>query len=498
MVTDEQVKLLMRNLRAGNTLAVAGAKAGMCERTARKWSRLGRLPGEVRADRTPPTRPDVFAEVWAEVREMLAVNPGLQAKTVFQELQRRYPGRFADGQLRTLQRRVKVWRATEGPPREVFFPQEHQPGVRGESDFCHLTKLSVTIQGRPFAHLLYHFVLPYANWETGRICYSESFESLCEGLEEALFRLGGVPEKHRTDRLSAAVQPPDSPEKFTRQYQALLSHYKLEGERIQAGQPQENGDVEQRHHRLRQALDQALMLRGSRDFASREEYADFLSRLFDQLNAGRKKRLAEELAQLRPLPPRRLGAMKRQEMRVGPSSTLRIQHNVYSVHSRLIGEKVEVRIFADRLEIWYAQRKVESLPRLRGEGGRHIDYRHIIDWLVRKPGAFAGYHYRDELFPSSHFRMAYDALKAARLERADREYVRILHLAAHETESGVEDALRILMARDQLPTAAAVEELVRSGRQLPPPTEVVVEPVDLASYDELFEYGDFECHEVLA
>jgi hypothetical protein len=94
--------------------------------------------------------------------------------------------------------------------------------------------------------------------------------------------------------------------------------------------------------------------------------------------------------------------------------------------------------------------------------------------------------------------MAYDALKASRPEGADREYVRILHLAAHETESGVEDALRILMAREQAPTAEAVEELVRSGRRLPPPTEVVVEPVDLASYDELFEYGDFECHEVLA
>jgi hypothetical protein len=429
---------------------------------------------------------------------MLAINPGLQAKTVFQELQRRYPGRFDDGQLRTFQRRVKIWRATEGPGREVFFPQEHEPGVRCESDFCYLSKLGVTIQGQPFAHMLYHFVLPYSNWETGRICYSENFESLCEGLEAALFTLGGIPERHRTDRLSAAVQPPDNLETFTRQYEALMAHYGLEAERIQTGRPNENGDVEQGHHQLRRALDQSLMLRGSRDFASLEEYADFLSRMFEQLNAGRKKRFQEELVRLRDLPASRLGAMKRQEMRVGPSSTLRIQHNVYSVHSRLIGEKVEVRIFADRIEIWYAQRKVESLRRLRGEYGRRIDYRHIIDWLVRKPGAFAGYHYRDELFPSSHFRMAYDALKAARPERADREYLGLLHLAAHETESGVEDALRILMAGEQVPTAEAVEALVRAGRRLPPPTEVLVEPVDLAGYDELFEYGDFECREVLA
>jgi transposase InsO family protein len=493
MVTDEQVRRLMKLVRAGKTLAVAAAKSGMCERTAGKWRRLEGLPSEAHVEHTWRTREDAFSEVWPEVREHLAANPGLQAKTLFADLQRRYPGRFADGQLRTLQRRVKVWRATEGPGREVFFPQEHQPGVRGESDFCHLTKLAVTIQGRPFVHLLYHFVLPYSNWETGRICFSESFESLSEGLEEALFALGGVPERHRTDRLSAAVQPPDNPEEFTRQYQALLAHYGLRGEKIQVGRPQENGDIEQRHHRLRQALDQALMLRGSRDFASREEYGKFLGALFAQLNAGRTKRFQEEQARLRPLPASRLGAMKRQELKVGPSSTLRVQHNVYSVHSRLIGEKVEVRIFSDRLEVWYAQRRVESLPRLRGEKGRHIQYRHLIDWLVRKPGAFAGYLYREELFPSSHFRMAYDALRASRPERADREYVRILHLAAQETETGVEDALRALLAREQLPTAEAVEALVRSGRRLPPPTEVVVEPVDLASYDELFE-----CREVMA
>lgn len=498
MVTDEQVKLLMKHRRAGKTLAVAAAKAGMCERTARNRLKRGVMPSECRPEHTWRSCEDAFAEVWPEVEEMLAINPGLQAKTLFQELQRRYPGRFDDGQLRTFQRRVKIWRATEGPGREVFFPQEHEPGVRCESDFCYLTKLGITIQGQPFAHMLYHFVLPYSNWETGRICYTESFESLCEGLEGALFMLGGVPERHRTDRLSAAVQPPDNPETFTRQYQALMAHYGLEAERIQAGRPNENGDVEQGHHQLRRALDQSLMLRGSRDFASLEEYADFLSRMFDQLNAGRKKRFQEELVRLRDLPASRLGAMKRQEMRVGPSSTLRIQHNVYSVHSRLIGEKVEVRIFADRIEIWYAQRKVESLRRLRGEYGRRIDYRHIIDWLVRKPGAFAGYHYREQLFPSSHFRMAYDALRAARPERADKEYLRILHLAAHETESGVEDALRILMAREQVPTAEAVETLVRSGRRLPPPTEVVVEPVDLAGYDELFECLELESQEAPA
>ena len=491
MVTDHQARRLMRLIQTERTLAIAASKAGMGERTARKYRRLGRLPSECRAEHDWRTRADPFAEVWDEVREQLTVSAGLQAKTLFAELQRKYPGRFAEGQLRTLQRRIKVWRATEGPAREVFFPQEHHPGVRGESDFCHLTPLGITIQGQRFPHLLYHFVLPYSNWETGTICFSESFESLSEGLEQALFELGGVPERHRTDHLSAAVQPPQRPEEFTRQYQALLAHYGLRGEKIQVGQAHENGDVEQRHHRIREALDQALMLRGSRDFGSREEYAAFVRDLFRQVNLGRQARLQEEIERLRPLPATRLGTMKKQRVRVGPSSTIRVQHNVYSVHSRLIGEEVEVRIFVDRLEVWYAQQRVETLPRLRGESRHHIQYRHIIDWLVRKPGAFAQYHYRDDLFPSSHFRMAYDALRLTQPERADREYLRLLHLAARETETGVQDALRVLLAQEPPLTAAAVEALVRSGQRLAPPTEIVVEPVDLATYDTLLE-----CREV--
>jgi hypothetical protein len=490
MVTDHQARRLMEQVRAGKPLAVAAAQSGMCERTAGKYRRLGRLPSECRVEHTWRTRDDPFAEVWPGIEDLLTSNPGLQAKTLFADLQRRFPGRFADGQLRTLQRRIKVWRAVAGPAKEVFFPQEHHPGVLAASDFCHLTKLRITIQGRLFVHLLYHFVLTYSNWETGTICFSESFESLSEGLENALFMLGGVPQRHRTDRLSAAVQPPQCPEEFTRQYQALLAHYHLAGEKIQAGQAHENGDVEQRHHRLREALDQALLLRGSRDFASREEYASFLQALFAQLNAGRQTRLREEQARLRPLPARRLGAMTRQQLKVGPSSTIRVQHNVYSVHSRLIGERVEVRIFSDRLEVWYAQQRVEQLPRLRGESRQHIQYRHLIDWLVRKPGAFARYHYRDELFPSSHFRMAYDALWASQPERADREYLRILYLAAKETETGVQDALRVLLTEEQPLSAGAVEALVRSGQQLASPTEVRVEPVDLASYDALLECGE--------
>jgi hypothetical protein len=485
MVTDKQVRRLMMLISKGKAMTTAAVGSGIDEKTARKYRKLGMLPSECKPEHTWRTRQDPFADVWEEISTKLEVNPGLEAKTLFDDLQRRYPGEFGDGQVRTLQRRVKTWRATEGPAKEVFFPQEHHPGILCASDFCHMKSLGVTIQGQLFSHLLYHLVLTYSNWETGTICYSESFESLSEGLQNALFELGGVPERHRTDRMSAAVQKPDRLDEFTRRYEALLTHYGLSPEKIQAGKPNENGDVEQSHRRIKEAVDQALMLRGSRDFLSREEYLAFLRRVFDQRNVGRRSRLAEELKVLRPLPPRRLESFTRIDVRVGASSTIRVKHNTYSAPSRLIGEMVQVRLHPEHLEIWYGQRLVERLPRLRGENGYRIDYRHIIDWLVRKPGAFANYRYRDNLFPTSRFRMAYDALGKASPHQADREYLKILHLAARETETGVDDALRLLFASDEPITADVVAEIVRSGREAPPPTDVSIAAVDLSEYDSL-------------
>lgn len=475
----------MKLVSAGEPLGRAALKAGMDEKTARKYRNQGKLPSESRTPHTWRTHPDAFATVWDEVRGLLEVNPGLQAKTLFQELQRRYPGQFQDGQLRSFQRKVKAWRALAGPPKEVYFPQEHQPGELGASDFCHLSSLQVTLAGRPFPHLLYHFVLTYSNWETGTLCCSESFESLACGLQQALWELGGAPQRHRTDSLSAAVQPLDGKEGFTRRYSALLAHYGLRGEAIQPGKAHENGDAEQRHYRFKSALDQALLLRGSRDFPDREAYARFVRDLFRQLNAGRRERLQEELARLRPLPPTRLDVVTRLKVKVGPSSTIRVLCNTYSVPSRLIGETVEVRLAIEQLEVWYAQQCVARLPRLRGKFQHHIQYRHIIDWLVRKPGAFAQYRYRADLFPTSRFRIAYDALRRTHPGAADREYLALLLLAAKETEQGVDDALRLLLATDQPLTPDSVEALVRSGRVLPPATGIQVAPVDLAAYDVL-------------
>lgn len=486
MVTDQQVRRLLKLVQTEKYFGTAAAKAGMDEKTARKYRRLGKLPSEIKKTPKWRTRKDPFEDVWQQLKSYLELNPGLEAKTLFEDLQRRYPGRFSDGQLRTLQRRIKIWRAVEGPPKEVFFPQEHKPGRLAQSDFTSMNKLEITIGGARFDHLIYHFVLTYSNWETGSICFSESFESLSEGLQNALWELGGVPEMHRTDCLTTAVQKADHPEEFTHRYRDLLHHYGLGPQKTNPNSPHENGDVEQRHYRFKKALDQNLLLRGSREFADRSAYERFLSKLFHQLNSGRKRRFSHEQAVLRRLPERRLESCKKMTLKVGASSTIRVNHNVYSVSSRLIKERIEVRLYVERLEIWYGQKRVDTLPRLKGEGKSAINYRHIIDSLVRKPGAFENYRYRDELFPTIRFRIAYDHLKKYHTPRmAARHYLNILYLAARENETVVDDALRVFIDDGIRISDEKVQSMIETGLDVPPITDVHIAAVDLHCYDDL-------------
>ena len=493
MVSDRQVRRLRREMGRGRTVREGAAKASMDEKTARKYLGKEALPSEVAVGHTWRTREDPFAEIWDVAKALLEVNPGLEARSLFEHLQRQHAGRFSDGQLRTFQRRVKLWRALEGEPREVFFAQRYEPGELSESDFTWMNELGILIAGQPLEHLLYHFVLPYSNWETGSVCFSESFESLAMGLQKALWKLGGSTKGHRTDRLTTAVRKTKEPEEFTEVYRGLLRHYGMEPQATQADSPNENGDVEQRHHRLKRAVEQALLLRGSREFADRGEYERFLERLFEQLNAGRRARFAEEQAVLKPLPARRLEACRVLErVRVSGGSTISVKNNVYSVHSRLIGELVRVKLYADRVDVWYGQRHVQSIPRLRGEGKHRINYRHIIDWLVRKPGAFAHYRYREDLFPSVRYRWAYDMLAARHAVRtASKEYVQILHLAAYEGESLVEEALGCLAELGTAVSFCDVEAIVQNWKEHPAKApEPTVAAVALLDYDELLERGE--------
>lgn len=494
MVTDNQIRRLMKLMQTEKTQSIAASKAGMDVKTARKYIRLKKLPSELKIEHTWCTREDPFSEVWDEVKIKLEMNPGLEAKTLFEYLQRQYPGRFSDGQLRTFQRRVKHWRSSSGPAKEVFFPQQHHPGELCQSDFTHMDDVGVTINKVPFNHMIYHFVLTYSNWETGTTCFSESFESLSEGLQNALWELGGVPQNHQSDRLSAAVNNSCNHEEFTQRYAGLLRHYKLPGRKINTGKANENGDVEQRHYRFKKAVKQSLMLRGNSDFGSRDEYEQFLKNLFNQLNSGRQKRFKEELAVFHRLPSSRLDCRKNMEITVGPGSAIRVSHNIYSVHSRLIGEKVKVRLYSDYLEIWYAQKCIEKLPRLRGESRSHIQYRHIIDWLVRKPGAFANYRYKKDLFPTHRFRMAYDYLVHHSQHKADKEYLKILYFAARENEAAVDQALEFMFEKNIPICCEKVRELIQSDQKLERSKDVTIDSVDLSVYDQLLlERGTVTC-----
>jgi hypothetical protein len=486
MKRDREVLLMFKERAKGRTQVQAAARAGMSVRTLRKYEQLGQFPSQVAAPRRARTRPNPFEAAWPWVVSQLERDPALQGTTLFALLAAREPGRYQDGQLRTLQRQIARWRAEHGPAQEVYFPQVHQPGEAAQSDFTHMADLGVTLGGVAFPHLLFHLMFVYSNVEAVQVCFSETFESLAEGLEASLWQLGGVPRTHRTDHLSAAIKPLDAAGRAEAKdrYLALLRHYGLEPTTNTLGEAHENGDVEQAHFRFKQAVDQALRVRGSRDFPDRAAYHRFLHNLVKQRNLRRSARWAEEQAALRPLPRAPLELCREVRAPVSRFSTLQVLRNTYSVPSRLIGTTVLVRIRAEVLEVYLGTSHLLSMPRLLGHGQHRIDYRHVIWSLVRKPGAFAHYRYRDDLFPSLPFRQAYDALVTSHPERADKHYVRLLHLAASTSEADVETALTLLLDQGTVPTFDAVRDLIRlpSTTQVPQLTPAVL---DLGVYDRL-------------
>jgi transcriptional regulator with XRE-family HTH domain len=490
MKRDAEVRLMKRERAKGKTQEQAAARAGMSVRTVRKYERQGKLPSALKGPRVYRTRPNPFEEDWPGIVAQLERDPALQATTLFALLTTGRPGQYQEGQLRTLQRQIALWRAQHGPEQEVIFPQVHEPGRVAQSDFTHMTDLGITLAGVPFPHLLFHLVFTYSNVEAIHLCLSESFESLAEGFETCLWQLGGVPREHRTDHLSAAIRPLDADGRAqaTERYAALMAHYGLVPTANNAGIAHENGDVEQAHHRFKRAVDQALRVRGSRDFASRAAYVRFLQDLVKQRNLTRSVRWEEERAHLRPLPTNPLGLCRELRVPVGDFSTIQVLRNTYSVPSRLIGNTLTVRVHAETLDLYQGTAYLLTIPRLLGEHKHRIDYRHVIWSLVRKPGAFAHYRYRDDLFPTLAFRQAYDALERSCPARADREYVRLLHLAASTSEADVEAALGLLREQGAVPTFDAVRELIRA----PGPTRIPVlgaANLDLEIYDQLLAEG---------
>jgi len=472
---------------------LAGLKAGMSRKTAAKYIRAGKLPSDMVRPRDWRTRADPFEEVWPEIAARLKDAPELEAKALFEDLLEREPDRYEPGQLRTLQRRVKQWRAKEGPDKPVFFAQEHRPGEAGQTDFTWATELGITIGGEAFPHMYCHFALPYSDWEWATVCQSESMLALKRGVQEAVFRLGRVPSYHQTDHSTAATHTlckeerradPSRARGFNEDYLALMRHLGMTPRTTQVGAKEQNGSIEALNGALKRRVLQHLLLRGSRDFESVERYEQWLAGIVEKANAGRGERVAEELAVMDVLRVERLAESQEYSVNVTSWSTIRIKRNTYSVPSRLMRERVRVRLFEDRLEVWYGGGHQLTCERLAGVGGSLINYRHIIWSLVRKPGAFERYRYREELFPSLTFRRSYDALCEALPSRsADVEYLRSLNLAAQTMESKVEEALASLLDQGEVPLADRVKELV-APEELEVP-QIAVLAVDLDEYDEL-------------
>ena len=491
-ITDRQVHLYMTK-RKDHTQEVAAAKAGMSVRTGRRVASATELPSQ-KPERNWRTRTNPFADVWdSEIVPLLRSSPKLKAITLLHKLQGDHADRFPDSMRRTLERHISQWRALEGPSKEVFFPQTYQPGVRGLSDFTHMEKLGVTISGVAFAHLLYHFVLAFSRWEYASVVDGgESFQALATGLQNALWQAGGCPREHRSDSLSAAFRNEQEENDFTVRYAALLEHYGMEGTRNNRGLGHENGSVESSHRYLKDQIDQALELRGHLDFADRVTYDEFVRSVVMRRNRRNAAAFQVERAYLLDLPERRTTDFVEEEARVTRCGTFTVRGALYSAPSRLISHRLKVRLYIDRLDCYLSGALVHSTVRATSTSkgrGRAIDYRHFIDSLKRKPQAFRGLAFRDELFPREAYRRAWERLDRDMTPRnACKTMVGLLELAGnHGVEAQLAERLDALLELGELPDLETLfAEFAPREAECP---EVVVEMPDASLYDTLLDEG---------
>ena len=488
LVTDQQVRKLLMEYQKTGVISTAAMLAGMNRKTAAGYLAKGRLPSERKTGRDWRTKPDTFEGCWPEVAAKLKEAPELEAKALFEWLAERHPGMFQEGQVRTLQRRVQQWRVLYGPGKEIYFQQDHKPGVRLSTDFTCMNDLEVMLRGEQFDHLLCHSVLSYSNWQWGAICHSESLLSLRKGLQATLLQLGHIPAQHWTDHSTAATHEVEADEnghrEFNLRYLDVMRHFDIAPHTTQVKAPHENGDVESANGAFKRRVRQHLLLRGTRDFDSLDNYRCFLEGIFHKANRLRSVRLAEEMGAMRLLEVPMLPEYVEEQTRVSKWSMIHVERKSYSVPSRLIGQTVRVRRYEEHLDVYVAGLLQESMPRLTGEKPHAINYRHIIEWLLRKPGAFAEYRFRADLFPSLVFRRAYDRLREKCPPRtADLEYLRILRQAATTMESDVERVLVELESKGLTPRWHMVMEFWPQ-----PTTEFpALQPlqVDLECYDAL-------------
>ena len=487
-ITDHQVHKYKHH-RNTLTQVASAAKTGISQRSARRIEQSPALPSQL-PERAWRTRSDPLSSVWdAEVVPLLQTDSQLNAVTLLEELQRRHPGDYGTNVLRTLQRRIRQWRAVHGAEREVYFAQEHPPARLGLSDFTVCDSLGVEIAGVAFPHRLYQFALAHSGWRHAEVFVGgESFIALSSGLQAALWRLGGVPEEHRTDSLSAAFNNMAEQQTLTLRYDALCAHYGMRASRCNPGQSNENGSIESRHDSLKTALDQALRLRGSRSFDDRAGFEALVDTVVQRLNARVAARLLVERSLLRALPARRTAEYEELPARVSKYAIFTLKGVQYSAPSQLIGQRLMVRLYTQHIECWVGGQCVLKRPRaVRRDGQRHardIDYRHLVAALQRKPGAFARWVLRDAAFPRAVYRQTWERLAAAVPERqACKTMVGLLVLAANGHEAQLASELEQLIELNQLPELLALEALLAPPRS--EVADVTVKLPALAEYDAL-------------
>jgi hypothetical protein len=482
---------LFMQFRQTDPVAVAAAKASMSAATGYRLAHDPRLPSMKKAVRGR-RRPDPLGSLFeTEIVPMLKAAPGLRPIAIVEEMVRRHP-QLGTGIRRTIERRIRSWRALHGEEQEVIFRQIHEPGRVGLSDFTDMGDLGITIAGVPLDHRLYHFRLAYSGFEQAHLVLGgESFVALAEGLQNALWVLGGAPREHRTDSLSAAFRNlgRDAQEDLTRRYEALCAHYRMMPTRNNAGLAHENGSIESPHGHLKHAIRDALLLRSSPDFPDLAAYRAFVDEIVGRRNVRHAKRIESERVSLQPLPERRTCDYEDVTVRVTSSGGFRLRKVFYTVPSRLIGHRLRVRLFDDRLEVFLGGTHLLTLPRGRAHpDGRHdqvVSYHHVIHSLRRKPMALLNLVYRDQLFPREAYRLAFEALRGALPERhACRITVDLLALA-HDRgcEAELAESLAADLAAGRLPDIAALR-----ARFAPDPAGVPlvrVELASLASYESL-------------
>ena len=485
MACNDQQVIWLRKMINKNTQKTAAAASSMSTRTARKYLATNKLPSELKgAYKRPKDKKHILCDAWPEIAELLIKSPKLQAKTILSYLTIKYGNRYGRSHLRSLQRMILNWRRTDGPNKEIMFSQNIFPGRQSQSDYTNMNDLGVTIDNKPFDHLLFHFMLPYSKWEHVTICYSESFESLSQGYDDAVWSLGGVASEHRTDNLTAAAYFKDRQRHFTQGWQELMKHYGVHPTCNNPGVSHENGSVEKSHDLIKTAIDQQLELRGTRNFPTLLEYKEFLHKLVEGRNRERKESFDIELKLLSPLPISRYSAPSMIDVMVNKFSTVRLEKAAYSVPSRLIGCRLRAYMYQGAIDLYYGDKLVQNMSKVKPGEDHSINYRHMIASLVRKPGAFANYCYRESFFPTPTFRRTYDVLKGRYLVNCDKQYLQVLLLASTEGEEKVEKILAKLLLEKAVPEINRVKALIKESNTSSIPAIKITLPV-LSKYDLL-------------